>query len=585
MDVDDLPDPLEQDLRQLEQDFRQSVYKEALQLLQRGEQPKVDFKREPPDIARLAREIAAIANTDDPEGGYYRNRVLRDHGFVIIGVESGEVRGYESWGGLGCGVEEERVKDCLTQKLKEYIAPLPNFSLYRFEDPQTNLPFWVVLIYPSKEQPHLVVKDGSEVERFTIYVRKGSVTERASIEDYTRFLRKAVRGVADSLDGQVEELRRRVENLEEKLVRIEALQEKLLEKLVEVGLSALPSPLEPLEPTSLMRSSESLEEVARSWRLLQEDPVERALWIEVKNLKKYLDSLPWEVSNEPEEWKRFLEGLQEKALPFLRGLGELIQADKEEKYVSQVGEALGHLALAAIRPTYVSSYTTTALSLRLYPLLLAAYHLGILAHFHRKPGYLRLLLEVSLPERNGKTAPLLPWLRDRFYSSTHELFEALYPKYCDPLGGHLYTFLFARPAPTWFGLPPGVREGSPLSSSSMDPTGTFAVYIEGEFVLGLLALKPQLAEAAGYRTGEVSGERVRPLVGLYIFEGVPLSRVKALVARPPVHLCQVLGLSGQSLKQYLEVLAANLSKGLWRGCFSASGVFRSLSEGQMGSCP
>lgn len=75
--------------------FNKQVFEEALQLLHRGEQAKIDFKREPPDIAKLAKAVAAIANTDDPEGGYYQNQILRDYGFLIIGAEKGKVEGYE----------------------------------------------------------------------------------------------------------------------------------------------------------------------------------------------------------------------------------------------------------------------------------------------------------------------------------------------------------------------------------------------------------------------------------------------------------------------------------------------------------
>jgi hypothetical protein len=63
----DVPEP--QGSPREEKDLRSLVLEEALQLLKKGEQAKVEFKREPPEIAKLAKEIAAIATTDD-EGGY-----------------------------------------------------------------------------------------------------------------------------------------------------------------------------------------------------------------------------------------------------------------------------------------------------------------------------------------------------------------------------------------------------------------------------------------------------------------------------------------------------------------------------------
>lgn len=561
--------------------FRKRVFEEALHLLQRGEQPKVEFKREPPGIPQLAKVIAAIANTDDPQAGYYLNEALRDHGFLIIGVEGGKVGGYERWDSLGCGAEEEKVKDCLAQKLKEYIAPLPRFSLYRFEDPETNRPFWVVLIYPSTEQPHLVIRDDSEVDRFTVYVRKGSVTEKAHADDYARFLRKAVAPLW-TLQSQAKDLERRLEGLEGRLLRVEELPNKILEKLVEGGLNTPAPSGESPEALRSIGLSKPLEELARSWRLLQEDPIEKALRNEIDGLRKHLDSLPWQLSSGTDEWKAILEDLQEKTLPLLRGLGELVRADREEKYAPSVGEALERLGLAPVVPSNVNGPTPAAESFRLYPLLLTAYHLGMLAHFYGRPNYLKLLLTTRLPERRGlggsrKTSGLLPEVRDRFYRGIHPLFENLYPQHCEPLGWHIYNFLFVDPAPTWLALPPKVREEAPLYPWPSDPTGTQAIYVEGEFVLGLLALKPHLSQA---------GENTRPfpgLWGLYLLQPFNLSRVEALVADPPAHLCQVLGLSGGNLGQYLEVLSTLLT-GIPLKCFTASGSFKRLLD-RLGSCP
>jgi len=70
---------------------------------------------------------------------------------------------------------------------------------------------------------------------------------------------------------------------------------------------------------------------------------------------EYLGSLPWTLPSDEE--KKTLDELQEKTQPLLRGLGELVWADKEEKYAPIVGEALERLALASRRPAYVGSLT------------------------------------------------------------------------------------------------------------------------------------------------------------------------------------------------------------------------------------
>jgi hypothetical protein len=366
----------------------------------------------------------------------------------------------------------------------------------------------------------------------------------------------------------------------------------LLYKLVDKGLDTLTSSEEATssqrlsEALGLMSATRSLEEVARSLRLSREDPIERALSGEIDNLRKYLGSLPWTLPSSEE--KKTLEEVQEKTQPLLWGLGELVWADKEEKYAPIVGEALERLALASRTPTYIDRWTPFAENLRLYPLLLTVYHLGILAHFHGRPNYLRLLLTLQLPARTDdeNITALLPGLRDRFYTYTDQLFERLYPGRCMPLSWHLYNLLFVNPGVTKLNLPPRVREGGSLYSSPTDPEGTLATYLEGEFVLGLLALKPQLAI-----------ENPRPLLGLYAIISPALhllkvledpwllARIKRLVSQPPAHLCQVLELSGKSLKEYLEVLARSISNMTLEGrCHNASGVYERLSQGQLDPC-
>jgi hypothetical protein len=324
-----------------------------------------------------------------------------------------------------------------------------------------------------------------------------------------------------------------------------------------------------------MNTSRSLEDLARSLRLSREDPIERALSGEIDNLRKHLGSLPWTLPSS--EWQKTLEGIQEKTQPLLRGLGELVWADKEEKYAPILGEALERLALASS-----SAYG----AFKFYPLLLTVYHLGMLAHFHGRPNYLRLLLTLQLPARRDdeNIAALLPKLSDRFYSHTYDVFERLYPGYCQPLGWHLYNFLFVDPGVTKFNLPPKVKEkGGRFTSSptDTDPEGTLATYLEGEFVLGLLALKPQLAI-----------EEPRPLFGLYVLMSPALyyensalfARIKKLVTRPPTHLCQVLELSGRTLREYLEALVRSISNMREGTCLSASGVYERLLQDQLGSC-
>lgn len=558
--------------------FRDRVFQEVLHLLGQGEMSKVDFKREPTDIAKLAKEIAAIANTDDPQATYYQDSDLRDFGFVIVGAVNGDITGYDDWREHNCPPEEEeKVKDCLIQRLQNYIYPLPNLGLYRFE--REGKPFWVILIYPSYEQPHVMLKDGPDVQKHAVYVRKVSTSQLAGAEDYARFLRKAVKGAVEPLESELADLKRRFEALEGSW---SILQKLLMQK----GLESLfageaPSSAEIQGGLSHLALSPggSLEEVARSMRLFKMDPVEEALFREVARLREGLTNLPWHLSGDPGEWWQVLKQVEELTQPLLRGLGELIVADREDKYALLVQRALESLGRAAIPPYFVTSWSSSAEALRLYPLLLSVHHLGMLAHFHRRAAYLKLILDLAFQTRvEQNPRNVLPWLRDYFYTHTYAFFEAKYASWCDPLGWHLYNLLFVDPALTWIHLPPAVREEAAQYASPSSPSGALAIYMEGEFVLGLLALKPQLG-----------AQRVRPLYGLYAYV-LPLERIKSiesLLARPPEHLCQILDLSGKTFEPYLRALAENL--GGSAKCFSGASYFKGLADqaasGTLGSCP
>jgi hypothetical protein len=305
----------------------------------------------------------------------------------------------------------------------------------------------------------------------------------------------------------------------------------------------------------------------------------RDLSAEIDNLREYLDSLPWTLPDS--EWQKTLESIQEKTQPVLQRLGKLVWEGKEEEDAHIVGEALERLALVSRRPIHVSSWAE-GIGARLYPLLLTVYHLGMLAHFHGRPNYLRLLLTLQLPPPRAddeNTTALLPGLRDRFYSHTYQVFERLYPEWCMPLSQHLYNLLFVSPGVTKLYLPPKVKEEGSLYRWATELENTLSIYLEGEFVLGLLALKPQLAI-----------ESPQPLLGLYVLASPALleepffARIKRLVTQPPAHLCQVLELSGRTLREYLEALVRSISNMGEGRCISTSRVYKELLQDQLGSC-
>lgn len=166
-------------------------------ITQGAEGPKVDFKKtitlgDKPAQAELAKDISSIANTDDEAH-------LDDFGYVIIGAVRGTLVG---------GVSElsgdiDKLQAQITDVIKGFVAPVPQFSLSAFDD--DTLGRWgVIVIPPSARQPHLLVRDGAgDVVKHEWWVRVNDTKERAGPHDYARILAKATRREVRPLELEV----------------------------------------------------------------------------------------------------------------------------------------------------------------------------------------------------------------------------------------------------------------------------------------------------------------------------------------------------------------------------------------------
>ncbi len=524
--------------------MKERVKAEALSLLSRGEGPKVDFKREYPGDEKMAKLISAIANTDDLNHENRQDKQFLNHGFILIGVEGNTVVGCDTWGeGFGTPEEasdEEKVKDKLYQKLANYVSPLPDIEVHKFKEGMAT--FWVVLILPSRIQPHVFIQGSSA----TVLVREGPNIATAKAQDYIRFWRNQIQGFLDEFSSKLRPLENQIHKLDGRLSSLERGLGKWLSEALQN--------LAPIERSTQRRSSGddqgmllsgdttiSLERAVRAWA--QPDPVVEALEVEAEKVWEGLSNLPWTLVDTHQELDETVKKVGEIVLPLLKGLGALVKADSEEKYADATKEALQELGGVGNLPVSVNGYSPQLVAVRWYALLLIAYHLGMLAYFHSRPGYLSLLSELTFGRNEQKW---LPHLRDNV-AHLVDFFQRKYD-HCDPLSWHLYQWLFIDPGVTWLNLPKRVKR-QPRSYHPLSYTGGLDVFTEGEFVLGLLSLKSQ------WKPGEPP-EGIRPLFGLYLLETSPSEGIRRVVRKPPEVLCKVLGLTRKGLRDYIEALRA-----------------------------
>ncbi|WP_114313559.1 AlbA family DNA-binding domain-containing protein [Thermus caldifontis] len=531
--------------------WRETVKAEALHLLGRNEGPKVEFKRSYPGDDKMAKLVSAIANTDDTDGGIYANEKFRNHGFILIGVEGGQVVGYDAWEpGFGSPQEasnEEKVKDKLEQKLKNLIAPLPVFEVYKFAE--NGVTFWVVLIRPSIDQPHVYDPQGSA----SVWVRVGSNITPARAQDYDRFRRNFVSALRQEFAGRMDALDNRISRLSGRIDALDGLFGSSLGDFFRTFTSTLSkenrsrsarnipqATTNGAELSRLGKKDFSLEEVVRSMMPL--DPIEEALNKEAGDLWEALSQLSWTFEDDT-ELAEAIEKVEKHTLPFLRGLGTLVERDYEERYANVTLNVLQGLSALGAVPDFITRYSLVAPKVRLYALLLTVYHVGILAYFHSRPRYLSVLSYLTYGREERRW---LPHLRDTVYAGL-ETFFSLKHKQCDPLSGQIYNYLFINPGATWEALPEAIKR-QPRPYHPLSPSGALDIFVEGEFVLGLLSLKPQIG----------SEEPPRPLFGLYLLESSPSTRIQRVIQKPPKVLCEVLGLENGGLQRYMEALRGGL---------------------------
>lgn len=127
----------------------------ARRLIEQGpEGHKVDFKvalnlSGNAEKAEFAKDVSSIANTDDEVH-------LDDFGYLIVGAKRNQLLG----GVAELAGNTDKLQADLTDVLKNFLLPVPSFSVVAFNDPTLG-PWGVLVVQPSVRQPHIFIRDGA----------------------------------------------------------------------------------------------------------------------------------------------------------------------------------------------------------------------------------------------------------------------------------------------------------------------------------------------------------------------------------------------------------------------------------------
>ncbi len=480
-------------------------------IIQGAEGPKVDFKKgftvDKAAQAELAKDISSIANTDDEFH-------LDDFGYVILGAERGSLVG---------GVRElegniDKLQAQVTDVMKNFVGPVPQFSITAFEDP--SLGWWgVIVIPPSAGQPHLFVRDGAaDVVKHEWWVRVNDTKERAGPQDYARILAKATRREVRPLELEVQRLALKVEQVG--VPDLTALVEALRGSSPTPGLPGSGEPTPPDLASSVRRL------LVRGDAAVEDALVGEALRV-AEVMGETSESNPWLLSGmKAEQLGNVLSYLEEHSFPLAEALATAARYDREGVLVDAVCRAI---QVVAKEPQPVGTHNSYMPQFRLYPLVLCLYAIALIGVNERRSGLLKRVFELSLQreERDG-VDPIVVAIR-RMRAASDLFKEAVGKNYVEPIAIRIREVMVPRLS--------GLLVGTPSKDA----------FFIAEFVLGLAFLK-------------VSGSMHHgslPLPGTYLYESGAQRALRVFLEQRPEWLE---GALGEPLNTLLPAFDATVSK-------------------------
>jgi hypothetical protein len=457
------------------------------------EGPKVDFKKalnlkEKSALAELAKDLSSIANTDD-EGR------LDDFGYIILGAEIGTLVG----GVAELAGDTDKLQAQVTDVIKAYVCPVPQFSICAFDD--ATLGRWgAIVIAPSARQPHIFVRDGAgDVVKHEWWVRVNDTKDRAGPHDYARFLAKAVRREVRPLELEVQRL----------ALKIDQRSAPDMVALVE-ALRATPNGSEGKEAATTDLGSTVRRLLLRGNAAVEDALVAEALRV-AETMAETSDRNPWDLSRAtPAQLRDALSYMEERTFPLAEALATAARYDSEGVLIDAVCRSL---TVIANEPQPLGAHSRYIAQFRLYPLVLCLYAVTAVAANERRGALLKAVFSVSLRrEGRDRVDPVIVSFRS-IKASLEVFAKALEKCYVEPIAVRVREVLMPR------------LSGLLVGTSSKD------AFFVAEFVLGLAFL----TVSSGMHHGKI------PLPGIYLYESEAQRPLKIFLKQRPDWLEELLG--------------------------------------------
>lgn len=356
--------------------------------------------------AELIKDVSAIANTFSTE---YRN-----YWFIIFTNNSWSFSFPDTQDHLQAGIDT---------LIKTYIEPFIKTNLYIFES------YWVLLIPPTKNAPHIFVKDIHKRYNGDVYIRTWTTTNKAKAQDYSRFFRQHFEEYVLPLQEKTDFLQSRITTLEK--------SKKNSSQIVYVSEKDDTNP-KISEPTSLQDA------ISLLLPEKQENIIEKLLIDEVKKIQQFINSweIPWLIQN-IHQWtsKEIIEKLEDISLNFWTSLREIILRDEKWKYQDAILNAMSLLSKKIDTPSWVT-FSDLGKWIRYYPLYVSLYIISITCYEKKRDSLLKKVYGLKLSDNYSYEEDLPIAYTTFLMHRAWDFFQWLHPnfphsRWCDPIATHI----------------------------------------------------------------------------------------------------------------------------------------------------
>jgi hypothetical protein len=412
----------------------ETLEKLVLEIIKTGEASKVDFKSSltlgtAGEKAELSKDIQAFANSYDQP---YRN-----HGFIIIGAAPGKLL-YSSF-----SQNVDQMQATIDQIVREHLGPFVSTQVRHFGD--AGKTWGVIVVLPSRNAPHVFIRETDKFKRGDIYVRSGTTTSKAEPSDFARFYRVQLEDHTREMREELRDVQREIANLKKQgpaTVISVAPGTK--------GGIAAPTSAKPHVAASSSMDFDLLSSIDQVLARFA-DPVSNGLSSQAHAIRSLLDSkeIPWDLNNLTKESGRaVIERINATASKCWEALARLIENDDAGQYDDAVIEALSQLAFEPEAPAG-TGYTNVGTGIRLYPLVMCLYIVFMIGLRKKRDKLLRRVITLKLSRRSYYEEPSAVGYSLFYVRRADEVFQTTrdeYPgqRWCDGVGSYIERWISAH---------------------------------------------------------------------------------------------------------------------------------------------